>query len=223
MASPLYLALDTTSPVASIALGSAEGVLCLQELAQRACAEQLVPTIANMLAETETTIEELAGIGALAGPGSFTGIRIGLATVLGLHQATGIPATALGTLETIASAASADGRPAPLLALVNALRGQWFVQPYDETALPLEEPERLPEASLESLQVATVAGHGVSALAELGALPRQADVLDLPVLAPALLARLVIPGRAFDAAALMRPLYLQSPSITRPNPPGKTP
>ena len=55
---------------------------------------RLLEMIAEVLAEAGAKPADLGGVVALAGPGSFTGLRIGLATALGLHQALGVPATA---------------------------------------------------------------------------------------------------------------------------------
>ena len=71
----------------------------------------------------------------IAKPGSFTGLRVGLATVLGLHQALGLPATALPTLEVLGCLGPGDG--STVVAVVDALRGEWFAQRFESAAVPL--------------------------------------------------------------------------------------
>ena len=120
------LAIDTTSPRTTLALGgpAQESVL---ELQQRQTSRRLIGAIDQILGEVPVSVSDLEGILVLAGPGSLTGVRIGLATVLGLHLATQVPALALSTLEVKAWAASADTR---VLSAVYAMRDEWFVQPF---------------------------------------------------------------------------------------------
>ena len=61
--------------------------------------------VQEVLTEAGVGVRDLGGIAVLRGPGSFTGLRIGLATVLGLHQALGVPATAIPSLPVLAASA----------------------------------------------------------------------------------------------------------------------
>ena len=96
--------------------------------------------IDETLEQADTRLHRVGGLVALAGPGSFTGLRVGLATVLGLHQALGIPATTLSNLEVLAFSGGGDRELR--LGAVDALRGEWFVQPFEGRASfrPAAEP-----------------------------------------------------------------------------------
>jgi tRNA threonylcarbamoyladenosine biosynthesis protein TsaB len=223
----LLLALDAGSPLVSVAVGDDDGrVLAQRAVEIRRSSERLLALIDEALAEAGAGgPRALAGILALRGPGSFTGLRVGLATALGLHQALAVPAAALSTLEVLATAASPpagegdeEGR-GTVLAVVDALRGEWFTQPY-HAGEPTAEPQRLPLAELARFAPATVVGFGIAEA--LAATPRGTSGLSLmapPPLAPLALALIARRPRAWNPDLLTRPLYLRAPAVTLPTPP----
>ena len=124
---PLLLALDTGSPQVSVALGRGSQVLAERSVEIDRSSGRLLEMIAEVLAEAGAKPADLGGVLALQGPGSFTGLRIGLATALGLHQALGVPATAISTLRVLAARAA---EPGTIVAAVDALRGEWSAQAF---------------------------------------------------------------------------------------------
>lgn len=100
------MALDTASPVVSVAAARPSGVIAERREELRRSSVRLLGMIDEVLAEAGVRVAGLAGVVVLAGPGSFTGLRVGLATALGLHQATGVAATAVPTLGTLARVAA---------------------------------------------------------------------------------------------------------------------
>jgi len=133
----LVLALDAGSPVVSVAVGRGGEVLAAGAVALQRSSTQLLALVAEVLAAAAATPADLAGIVALAGPGSFTGLRVGLATALGLVQALGVRAQAVPTLAALAAASEAP--PGSLvIAAVDALRGEWSAQAF--RAGPVPEP-----------------------------------------------------------------------------------
>lgn len=215
------LALDCGSPLVSVAVGLGEEVLAARSVEIARSSERLLAMIDEALAEAGTRLADLAGVVALAGPGSFTGLRVGLATALGFHQALGLPAAALPTFEALAVAVPAgDGL---LVAAVDALRGEWFTQDFaGSPPLPLAPPRlRRPAEIVElvALAPARLVGFGVGALAASPGWPAATALVEPGALAPAALRRAAEPGQApldWDAAALTRPLYLRPPSVTLP-------
>lgn len=127
------LAIDTATEVLSIALGN-EGTL-LDELgidAGRSHLELLLPAVQKLLAANGFAISDLDAIAVGTGPGTFSGLRVGIATARGLAQALGIPVAAADTLEALARELA--GRPGSegmdLLPLVDARRGEVFSRIY---------------------------------------------------------------------------------------------
>ncbi|HEV8631386.1 MAG TPA: tRNA (adenosine(37)-N6)-threonylcarbamoyltransferase complex dimerization subunit type 1 TsaB, partial [Thermoanaerobaculia bacterium] len=114
----------------SVAVARGDRVVAARAGAQRESSSQLIDWIDAALREAALELRDLAGAVALRGPGSFTGLRVGLATLLGFHQALGLRATGLPTLQVLAAAAPAGRR---VLALVPAGPGEWFAQRHEST------------------------------------------------------------------------------------------
>ncbi len=131
----VVLAVDTGSPTVSVALARDGVILSQDEVDIGRSSRRLLPMIDAALADAGVVGADLSGLVALAGPGSFTGLRVGLATTLGLHQALGVPAAAVPTLPTLARSvlAEADG-PGRVFALVDVLRDEWACQEFEVTA-----------------------------------------------------------------------------------------
>ncbi len=100
------LGVDTCGPSGSVALGriSGEAVLILgqKELAGRSYSATLVTAVEELLAECEVTLRDLRAVVAVYGPGSFTGVRVGLSAVKGLAEPGGIPVVAVSRLGVLA-------------------------------------------------------------------------------------------------------------------------
>jgi tRNA threonylcarbamoyl adenosine modification protein YeaZ len=133
----LVLALDAGSPLVSVAVGRGGGTLALRAVPQQRSSTQLLALVAEALAELGARPADLAGVVALAGPGSFTGLRAALATALGFHQGLGLPALAVPTLAAMAAASDAPAGSL-VIAAVDALRGEWSAQAF--RAGPVPEP-----------------------------------------------------------------------------------
>jgi tRNA threonylcarbamoyladenosine biosynthesis protein TsaB len=120
----LLLGVDTCGTTGSIALGRVqEGrVVPFGEvaLAGGEFAGRLVQAIADLLAAGGVAVGDLAGLVVVAGPGSFTGIRIGLATVKGLAEAADLPVVTVSRLALLAHEARTP------CAVLDAHRGQIF-------------------------------------------------------------------------------------------------
>lgn len=234
------LAFDTGSPQVSVAVvapnddPNAPQVLAERCLEQRASSKELIPAARDVLADAGLRLDDLGGLVALRGPGSFTGLRIGLATVMGLEQTTALPVAAVSTLHALAVAGAAQlGDDAhagdELHAAVDALRGEWSVQRF--TIRPGDQAPHKGPRSVSPVTPATL----VSA-ATLCATPGLVIGFGCPQLDPpptsAPRASLVEPpslarwaghlafghAAAWDKALLMRPLYARAPAVTLPTP-----
>jgi tRNA threonylcarbamoyladenosine biosynthesis protein TsaB len=102
----LVLAIDTCGPSGSVALGRLTGheveILGQKELAGRSYSATLVASVGELLDGAGVRLKELAAIVAVSGPGSFTGVRVGLSAVKGLAEVSRIPVVAVSRLEVLA-------------------------------------------------------------------------------------------------------------------------
>lgn len=105
----LLLAIDTCGPTGSVALarlaGASLAILGQRELEGRSYSATLVSAVADLLAAAAIELRQLDAIVAVHGPGSFTGVRVGLSAVKGLAEAAQIPVLALSRLEVLAAKA----------------------------------------------------------------------------------------------------------------------
>lgn len=137
----MLLAIDTATRHASIALYDERGIAAEHSWSSRnRHSTELTPAIAAMLAQQERTAEALTGVAVTGGPGSFTGLRIGMSVAKGLALGLGIPILAIPTLDVVAYAAGDPGMP--VVAVLEAGRGRLCVNTYQFV-------EGLPEAQGE--------------------------------------------------------------------------
>jgi len=108
----LLLGIDTCGPAGSVAMGrlTGESVEILEqiELEGRSYSATLVAAVAELLAHAGVELQDLGAIVAVNGPGSFTGVRVGLSAVKGLAEVAQIPVVAVSRLEVLAWKAGVD-------------------------------------------------------------------------------------------------------------------
>ena len=121
----LLLGIDTCGAAGSVALARVQDgrmmVLGEASVASRECAAGLVPAIAELLRQADCTMGMVDGVVVVHGPGSFTGIRVGVATAKGLVEARALPLLAISRLAILAAVGETD------CAALDAWRGQIFV------------------------------------------------------------------------------------------------
>ncbi|HOB51089.1 MAG TPA: tRNA (adenosine(37)-N6)-threonylcarbamoyltransferase complex dimerization subunit type 1 TsaB [Acidobacteriota bacterium] len=126
VAPPLrILALDTTTPVQALATAEDSAIRGRLELrADTPHAETLLASVDRVLALSGWRLAELGAVAVVTGPGSFTGIRIGIATALGLADTLGIPVVGRNAMELLARHPSlSDG---PVGVFLDARRGHIY-------------------------------------------------------------------------------------------------
>jgi tRNA threonylcarbamoyladenosine biosynthesis protein TsaB len=128
------LAIDTALEACSAAILDTEhgdGVTSRSVPMMRGHAEALVPLIAAVMSEANVEFSELDRIAVTVGPGSFTGLRVGVAAARGIALATGKPAVGVTTLAALAAPFFAADESKPILAVVNARHDRVYMQLFD--------------------------------------------------------------------------------------------
>lgn len=144
----MLLALETATSVCAVALLDGQGACVAERTTDepRAHAARLAPMIAEVLAEGGIAPVDLATVAVSAGPGSFTGLRIGMGTAAGLALSTGAGLVRVPTLDALLNAARAADRFAeevPCVAVLPSRRGEVFAGDDDAPrVLSLEELPR---------------------------------------------------------------------------------
>ncbi|HEV7460589.1 MAG TPA: tRNA (adenosine(37)-N6)-threonylcarbamoyltransferase complex dimerization subunit type 1 TsaB, partial [Solirubrobacteraceae bacterium] len=114
-------------------------------------ATRLLGLVDEALAEVELELGDLDRLGVGVGPGSFTGLRIGIATARALAQSAGVPLAGVSTLAALAAGAADEGGPQrAVLAVIDAGRGEGFAAAFRD-ARPLAKPAALAPAALADL------------------------------------------------------------------------
>ena len=118
------LIIDSSSPLLSVAVGRPPLALVELESHSSRSSTALMSLIDDCLGQSRIALAHLGGVIVLSGPGSFTGLRVGMSIALGFHQALGLRAGTISTFIGLASQAPDPNKPC--LAMVRALRGEWF-------------------------------------------------------------------------------------------------
>lgn len=128
------LLIDTCGQAAEVALCHGTELLRSERLTGRTASASILSAVRSLLDAEGWTIADLSGVGVVNGPGSFTGVRTGLAVAKGLCEATGLPMAAVSRLEVLADAA----RVTEGFAVLDAGRGELYVRENRPEAEPRE-------------------------------------------------------------------------------------
>lgn len=125
------LLMDACGREGSVALADTEAVrqaVAWERLPGRSSSERLVPAVRGLLTASGWKLQDLTAIVVVNGPGSFTGVRVGVSAAKGLSEAGGVPVVAVSRLALLAGlAAEGDGR---VIAVLDAGRGEFYVGEY---------------------------------------------------------------------------------------------
>ena len=179
-----------------------------------------MPSIAFLLQGLGLAPGEIDGYAVAAGPGSFTGLRVGIATIQGLALAADRPCAAVSALEALA--ARAHGASGCVVAVMEAHRGEVFGGIFDASGRPRGEPQAISLASLleQVPEAAAFIGDGADRYrAEILAARPRAVFPRRSLFLAGTVARLgeqiLAAGRGVPASEL-RPLYLREAGIRKP-------
>lgn len=162
------LGIESATPVAAVAVAGEGGILAERMVFnQRTHSVNLLPMIKAALEESEIGGEGLTGIAVSGGPGSFTGLRIGMSTAKALAQVWGLPVVGISTLETLAYPLTGHGNL--VCPILNARKNEVYTAVYDcagphlaRLAGPMvARPEELVRTLLTFEKPVTFLGDGV--------------------------------------------------------------
>lgn len=212
------LAFDTSLGGGSVALVA--GGVCLaraDESQPRALVERLLPMIEQVLAEAGVRYADLDLIATTVGPGTFAGLRIGVAVARGLGVATGVKVAGVTSLEALAQGAAGMAAGGTVVAAIDGRRGQLYLQSFRSGAVPeaISGPaavdlERLAEHLPRGPGVVVGSGAAIAASAAPGL-----DMLAGYELIDALHVAAIAASRP-PPSAPPRPLYLRAPDAKLP-------
>ncbi|MBR7617985.1 tRNA (adenosine(37)-N6)-threonylcarbamoyltransferase complex dimerization subunit type 1 TsaB [Phenylobacterium sp. 20VBR1] len=207
----MLLAIDTCLGACSAAVLDGVRVLASRvEPMARGHQERLAPLVAEVMAEAGVEFSQLERVGVTVGPGSFTGLRVGLAFAKGLGAALSIPVIGVGVLEALAQPLTGT-----VFAVLDAKRDQVYLQAFAD-GVAVSAPDALPlgtaAARLAELFGAgdvTLVGSGAALVCDLlpGAILVAADHADPVAVAQIAAGRPAVPPR---------PLYLRAPDAKLP-------
>jgi len=231
----LILGLDTALGACSVAVVVDGRVRAAAlEILGRGHAERLMPMIASVLKQAGIGYPDLDGVAVTNGPGTFTGVRIGVAAARGIALARGIPVVSVSTLEAVAAAVAADPPGDPpdgdLLVVHDARRGEVYLQCFRTGSgltsgagpSPLGPAVVVPPEEAASHVADTVShmvGTGVDlVMAALASAGRGLTAVDAPGWPDARHVALLASDRLAVGTVdgVVRPLYLRAPDAKLP-------
>lgn len=199
-----FLLIHTSGAEGSVAVASDASVVASELLPGRSASEHLVPAVRRLIEAAGWKLSDLTAIVVVDGPGSFTGVRVGLSAAKGLCEAAGVPLIAVSRLALLASAIAGEGT---LHAVLDAGRGEFYHGEYAGHSM-------MREALLHGDEVRAAVGNGVMVVCEAKVAEAFADLrprlVDEPT-AEAALSFAVERTRAgeFDDVALKDANYLR--------------
>jgi tRNA threonylcarbamoyladenosine biosynthesis protein TsaB len=210
------LAFDTSTQWLGIACVHGARRIEREELAGQAHSQRLLPLIDDVLAEAEISIAELDAIAFGAGPGSFTGVRIGCGVAQGLAFGAGIPLVPVSTLEAIAESAWEAHGWTRVVACLDARMREVYVAAYrregDRWIVERDPAVLRPEDVAGTAHACNGAGDGFAAYPDLASRLALADVDARTIPRARAIAALAMPevaaGRSVAASEAL-PLYVR--------------
>ena len=215
----LVLALDTATPAVTAGVVEVTPDAVTTRAVRvthdaRKHGELLMPAVLAACADAGSTLQDVEAIVVGAGPGPFTGLRVGMVTAASLGDALDVPVHGVCSLDAIAAEA-VDAAGGPLLVVTDARRREVYWAAYDATGARTTGPHVESPASL----LDRLPGLGVTAAA--GA---SAGAVGLPVLPPSSPGPAGLVACALDAVRSgprpgpLEPLYLRRPDAVEPGP-----
>ena len=136
------LAFDTSTPWCNVCVSHNQAILAqASQYLPQAHSRDLVPMIQKVLTEANLSFKEIDKLATILGPGSFTGLRVGLATAQGISLALGKPIVALDTFRAYALSLKVKNN---ILVLIESQKTDIYCQLLDNQGNPLKKPMAMP-------------------------------------------------------------------------------
>jgi len=167
----LVMGIETSTMQGGVALMSEQGVLSEYLLNVKAThTERLLPSIDRVLRDAGITLDQVEGLAVAVGPGSFTGLRIGLSTAKGLAAAAGKPLVGVSTLEAMAWALPFCSHP--VCPILDARKGEIYCALFrhegERLIAVMDEAALSPDTLIARIEEPTVfIGDGLAVYADL--------------------------------------------------------
>lgn len=151
----IILSIETSTSICSVALHENGELLSLREIDETgAHAQKLMDLIDSVLSEENLDIKDLNGIAVSQGPGSYTGLRIGVSSAKGLAFSGDLPLIGISALKALALGASRQiERPGVIIAMLDARRMEVYREVFDSELNPINplDTEIIDENSFQNL------------------------------------------------------------------------
>ncbi|MBR7653200.1 tRNA (adenosine(37)-N6)-threonylcarbamoyltransferase complex dimerization subunit type 1 TsaB [Ochrobactrum oryzae] len=209
------LALDTAASWCSVAVYDSDGDVVLADVSEnigKGHAEVLMDYVERAVTEAKLSLREMDRVAVNIGPGSFTGVRIGVSAARGFALALGVPAIGITAFEALAAEAQSLSPEKPVLVVLDAHRGEIYAQSFNAKGLPSAKPLVLSREEAEAL----AASQAKNTVLAGSAAPAINDVIDSrftlgpvePTAKIGIYARLASSRQPGDAP---KPLYMRGP------------
>ncbi len=208
------LAIDTALEACSCAIldtGRREPLMALRsEEMSRGHAEVLLPLVAEMMKESNIVFSSLDRVAVTTGPGSFTGLRVGIAAARGIGLSAEKPVVGLSTLAALAAPHIAEDDSLPVVVAIDARHSHVYLQVYGPGGRTLISPRIAPlQEAIAAAQAAPARIVGSAAQAVADGCSETPILVDARRFADIVwVARL---GAAANEGAAAKPLYLRAP------------
>ena len=151
------LALDTSTEACSVALCYNDQLLTLDEVCPQQHSKRILPLVQQLLAEAGTSLTQLDGIVFGRGPGSFTGVRIGVGVTQGLAFGADVPVYGVSTLAAMAQAAQRLYAAKQVIAAIDARMAEVYIGSF-----VLQNGLMQPGSSEVAIKPQDISGFGLS-------------------------------------------------------------
>ena len=226
---PILLHIETATDVCSVALSRGAEIIGLKEEAGgNNHAKNLLPFVDEVLKQGGCKIADLNGVAVSIGPGSYTGLRIGVSTAKGIAYTAGIPVMAVSTLESIAQGAKqlwsgTSTETVQIVPMIDARRMEVFTTRFTYDMQKIEEVsskivEENTFAELLSEQKVLFCGNGMPKCRELLSAFPNACFIDTPISAKNMLPTALRKWQnsEFEDVAYFEPFYLKEYVAAKP-------